>query len=416
MKRFIYIIISCLLFSSLAITHIAIAQEDVSSVKINSIQVDASSGFNHLKLLIKGRKPGYFEAVLDTRKATQKTLEYFFIGLAINEDRFWVDLNPYQADRVIDQSLENTDLGRIMLNADLRLKEDVTTLINPQVSKTGKEFWRRLFEKAQELGVTEIPVMTRVCIVPAETIAYETENQFSIIKSSLRVILKDSGYRDKIKDDRLLELDDFSYNLMQELILPELDKRVNEAYTYADLREVYNALILAQWYKGKFSYSTDPLLRAVNSNVINEAELNYSYSTEEIYQDYLKSFKGGEYSFSENDSFANPFNATVSVRHYFSGGVDFRRIGVVKKSSISEGVDKDSVLFVCDLLMPKGLDHPLQYAKSQVELTSGGSFKDRSPTLLVKNLPAISPVRFTEANMQHLNSIDRTERILLSKL
>ena len=416
MKKLSCILIFSLLFITLLGSGVAIAQEEVSSVKINSILVDVSPGYNHLKFLIKGRKSGNFEPILDTRKAVQKTLEYFFIGLAMNEDDFWVDLNPYQADRVINLRLGDTDLGRIMLNADLRLKEDVTTLINPQASKTGREFWRRLYAKAEELGLNDIPVITKVCIVPAETTAYETDNQFSIIKSSLRVRLEDpSAYFDSKMDKRHRELEDFSYSLMEELILSELNKRVNEAYAYADLREVYNALIMAQWYKERFSYSTDPLLRAVNFNVLKEAEVDYSYSTGEIYQDYLKSFKGGEYSFSEDDSFTSPFNGSVSIRHYFSGGVDFKSIRVARINSQPQ-TDANGTFLTCDLVIPQDVSHPLQYAKSQVELTSGDSFKDRSPAALVRNLPGIAPVKFAGADMQGLSSIDRTERLLLSKL
>ena len=411
MKRLSRILIISMLFTILIGLNTAIAQEQVSSVKINSILVDRSEGFDHIKFLIKGRKSGNFEPILDQRKAVQKTLEYFFIGLAMNEDSFWVNLNPYKSDRIIDPRLGDTDLGRIMLNADLRLKEDVTTLINPQLSETGREFWQRLYAKAQELGLNEIPVITKVCIVPAEVTAYETGNQFSIIKSTLRVRLEDPGSFSNKEDKRHQELEKFSYSLMEELILPELNKKVNESYGYADLREVYNALILARWYKENLSYSNDPLLRSVNLGVLKEAADDYSSSTEEIYQDYLKSFKGGEYSFSENDS----FGAGVSIKHYFSGGVDFKNIRIVRINSQPQ-TDVNDTFFTCDLLIPQGILQPLEYARNQIDLTLGNSLQDKSPAALVKSFPAISPISFTGQNMQDLNSIDRTERTLLSKL
>lgn len=392
-------------------------QEAVSSVTLNSISVDNTSEASHLRLLVKARKAGNFEPVLDTKRAAQKTLEFFFIGLIMNNEALWVNLNPDEPKRIIDSSLGNTDLGRIMLNADFRLKEDVSNMINPQTSKTGKEFWSRLYDKAQELGVTDkIPVVTRLWIVPAETTVYETDNQFSIVKSKLKVRLEPGYLSQGTKiDRRQQELQDFAPSLMEELVLPELNKRVNEAYAYADLREVYNALILAQWYKQKFNPYTDSLLRTVNFDILQDTEINYSYSPEQIYYDYIESLKQGEYSFTEKDAFASPFYTVITTRHYFSGGVDFRDIKVTKTDAQPQ-VDENSFFLSCDLFIPQGIARPLQYAKSQLELTVGNSLQDRSSIALVKNLPAIAPVRFAEANMQSLNSIDRTERLLLSKL
>ncbi|MCM8797602.1 MAG: hypothetical protein NC923_07010, partial [Candidatus Omnitrophica bacterium] len=247
MKKILYILIFSLLFVSSVGS--ADNPEQISSVKLTGLSVDNSQGFNHLRFLIKGRKPGNFEPILDVKKAAQKSLEYFFIGLIMHDEAFWVNLNPDEPDRIIESSLGNTDLGRIMLNADFRLKEDISSIINPQISQIGKEFWKRLYQKAEELNATDkIPVVTRLWIVPANTLVYEKNNQFSIVESTLEVHLEPAYYAQGIqmKDKRQQELQDFAAGLIQELVLPQLNKRVNEAYAYADLREVYNALVLAQ--------------------------------------------------------------------------------------------------------------------------------------------------------------------------
>lgn len=417
MKRVLYILIFSLLFISSVGS--ADNPEQVSSIKLESLSVDNSQGFNHLRFLIKGRKPGNFEPILDVSKAAQKSLEYFFIGLIMHDEAFWVNLNPDEPERIIEPSLGNTDLGRIMLNADFRLKEDVSNLINPQTSKTGKEFWRRLYNKAQELNAAnKIPVVTRLWIVPAKTEVYEKDNYFSIVKSTLKVRLKPAYLSQEMnmKDKRQEELQDFAAQLMEEIVLPQLNKRVNEAYAYADLKEVYNALILAQWYKQKFNPFTDSLLKITDYRILNDVELNYSYQPEQIYQDYLKSLKEGQYSFAESDSAPDGFSTIITTRHYFSGGVDFRNIRVSKTNNNPQDEDK-GVLLACDLFIPQGIDRPLQYAKNQLELTPGNVITERNATLaLARNLPAITPIRFAEQNMQSLNTIDKTERVLLSRL
>lgn len=414
-------LICALIFSSVFILSAgsAASPEQVSSVKLAGLSVDDSHGFSRLRFLVRGRKPGNFEPILDIKKATQKSLEYFFIGLVMRDEAFWVNLNPDEPYRIIEPSLGNTDLGRIMLNADLKLKEDVSSIINPQTSQTGREFWRRLYQKAQELNAADrIPVVTRLWIVPAETEIYEKGNCFSILKSTLRVHLEPAylSQAGGMRDKRQQELQGFAADLMAELVLPQLNRQINEAYAYADLREVYNALILAQWYKQRFNPYTDSLLKAVDYRLLEDAEVNYSYQPEEIYRDYLKSLKEGRYSFTESDGVAGGFYTTITTRHYFSGGVDFKNIKVTRTQANIQNQD-DEVLLACDLIIPQGTARPLQYAKNQLEVIPANAITERNATFaLARNLPAITPLRFAEQNLQSLNAIDKTERLLLSKL
>ncbi len=205
---------------------------------------------------------------------------------------------------------------------------------------------------------------------------------------------------------------------MEELVLPQLNKRINEAYSYADLRDVYNALILAHWYKEKFGSGYNSLLQTVNYQVLDDVKTEYTSTPNEIYRSYLKSIKEGQYSFSETETSGSPFGVVITTRHYFSGGVDLRDIRLANTSnSPVEETGKDSMLYTCDLLMPRDVERPLQYAKNELSISRGVNTQDNLSTImLARSLPAIAPVRFSEQNMQSLVVIDRTERVLLSKL
>ena len=395
--------------------------EAISAVQLTSLEVDTITGVNHLRFTVKARKAGNFEGISDINKATQKSLEHLFISLSLHDDAFWVNLNPDEPDRIINPTLANTDLGRIMLNADYRLKEDVADIINPQISQVGKEFWRRLYQKAEEMGAADkIPLVTRLWIVPDKVEVYEKQNHLYITKSRLKVKLEPAyvSLRTIFKDKREKELQDFTLELMEELVLPQLNKRINEAYSYADLRDVYNALILAHWYKDKFGSGYNSLLQTVSYQVLDDVETDYASTPNEIYQSYLKSIKEGQYSFSETETSSSNFATVITTRHYFSGGVDLRNIRLTNTASSPVAEEsKDNLLFTCDLLMPKGIERPLQYAKSELIVIKGINTQDSLSTImLAKSLPAIVPIRSTEANMQSLNLIDMTERILLSKL
>jgi len=392
--------------------------DDISAAGFYSLSVERSPGFNHLHLGIKGRRAGFFEGIIQPQKAMEKSLEYFFLGLLLQENSFWVNLNPNEPARIIDPVLANTDLGRIMLNADLRLKEDVAELLNPQTSAPGREFWKRLYEKAELLNSNKIPFTTRLWIVPGKVLVSEKDNKISILESELKVTLESAQLPyEEPKDKTLKELQDFSSELMEELILPALNKRVNSSYTYADLRDVYQALILALWYKQNFS-SQDALLQSVNFGILKELEDDYTFSPDEIYQEYLRSFKNGEYSFREPAPFSDFSYASVSVRHYFSGGVDLRNIRLAKTSSSPiEDNTKDSVFFSCDLLIPRNIDKPLQYAKSQAEVIKGIAAQDSFSTImLAHSLPAVAPVNLPERNLKTIDYIAKAEQIVLSKL
>ena len=78
---------------------------------------------------------------------TQNLLRYFFIGLALPNDKFWVNLRPDAPDNIIDADLARTDIGRIFLEADVQLKKDTAQFTSPQTPE-GKAYWDKLYQKA----------------------------------------------------------------------------------------------------------------------------------------------------------------------------------------------------------------------------------------------------------------------------
>ena len=65
-------------------------------------------------------------------------MKYFFIGLALPNEKFWVNLRPDSPDNILDPDLEKTDIGRIFLEADLQLKKDTCQLyFTPKPGRQG---------------------------------------------------------------------------------------------------------------------------------------------------------------------------------------------------------------------------------------------------------------------------------------
>ncbi|MEI6632114.1 MAG: hypothetical protein WCL25_05830, partial [bacterium] len=188
---------------------------------------------------------------------TKTLLKYFFIGLSLPNDSFWVNLRPDSPDNIIDPYLAQTDIGKIMLEADVQLKKD-TALATSPATPTGKQYWDKLYAKAGELFGSEnltIPTLTRPWIVPDEIIIRETAGAGSdrsdglnrhykdqapsayIYKATLKVMLEQDYLQNESRghlnvsynfdDPRSKQLNEYSSQLIRELIIPKLTKEIN---------------------------------------------------------------------------------------------------------------------------------------------------------------------------------------------
>jgi len=112
--------------------------------------------------------------------------------------------------------------------------------------------------------------------------------------------------------------------IVREIVIPQLTIEVNENKNFAHLRQVYNSLILATWYKKKIK---DSILEQIyaNKNKVAGVNINDPQEKEKIYQRYLRAFKKGVYNYIKDD--IDPLTQQTVPRKYFSGGVDCAMIG-----------------------------------------------------------------------------------------
>ena len=215
-------------------------------------------------------------------------------------------------------------------------------MTSPQTPE-GKVYWDKLYKKAGELFGSEnitIPTITMPWIVPNEIIIREAPDNAYIYKATLKVMLEEdylsgntqSPHRGgaeavyRFSDPRLKELNEYSTQLIKELIIPKLTCAVNTSKRYAPLRQVYYSLILAQWFKQKYGSSGNsraPGTRAPVNNymsMIDYGDLtnlvsSQPYDKQSYFKQYQESFAEGEYSLQE--PVYTPMGQ--SVRRYMSG-------------------------------------------------------------------------------------------------
>ena len=274
-------------------------------------------------LLDKGDLKNFGE--INFNDLTKTLLNYFFIGITLPNESFWVNLRPDEEDKIIDPLLAQTDVGKILVEADLQLKKDTAKATSPQTPE-GKVYWDKLYKKAEEFFGKDnlnIPTLIRPWIVPDEIIIRETENNAYIYKATLKVMLEQDYLRDSFlysfKDERLKALNEYSAQLIRELILPKLTKEVNTSKRYAPLRQVYYSLILAQWFKQRFYGRGGLYSWLINKKQLTGLASKEPWSKTTYFKEYQQSFKKGEYNLQE--PVYAPYGQTI--RSYFSGGIDF---------------------------------------------------------------------------------------------
>jgi hypothetical protein len=116
---------------------------------------------------------------------------------------------------------------------------------------------------------------------------------------------------------------------MRNIIVPLIEKEVNTGKHFAQLRQLYSAIIMAGWFKRKLK---DTVLNQIyfNQKKIKGADGNDPVLKEKIYNEYVKAFNHGVYNYVKKESVgANPAGAgqanyspakKIVKRQYFSGG------------------------------------------------------------------------------------------------
>jgi len=309
------------------------------------VMVHLSPAFN--PPILKGIKvypdnPFKFDFILDKgdsqlrndqlKDESAKLIKYFLASLTIPEKDLWVNLSPYEKDRIIPQSFGLTEMGRDLLAEDYMLKQITASLIYPDDS-IGKKFWKRIYEEAKKkFGTTNIPVnaFNKVWIVPEKAIVYEdsTEGTAYVVESKLKVMLEQDylslekhkgiqSHKAHFKDTNQI-----GSQILREVVIPELSKEVNENKNFSHLRQIYNSLILATWYKNKIK---DSILGQVyvNKNKVAGVNIGDSEEKDRIYQRYLWAFKKGVFNYIKED-----IGKKQIPRKYFSGGFSAEQFSI----------------------------------------------------------------------------------------
>ncbi|NTV29458.1 MAG: hypothetical protein HGA80_05195 [Candidatus Omnitrophica bacterium] len=319
-------------------------------------------------LVIHPEDPLKFDFLMDTgtemssgeelRREADRSIKYFLAALTVPEDDMWVNLSPLERDRIVPDGLGRTVLGRDLLAQDYVLKQLASSLLYPE-GALGKKFWARLYETSlSETGRVDVDLdsFSRVWIMPAAAQVWEHDGKVVILKSRLKVMLE-ADYKtesDKLDVGRQTpdvsnqtpgpsqssyssapkDVAERSRQILRELLIPALEREVNEGAHFARLRQVYAAMILSDWYKIRLR---DGLLGKAyaDRNKVAGIEFSDGIDKDAIYSRYLETVSKGVFNYirEEND----PHTGEAVPRKYFSGGFVKKGLRLLLLSGILSG-------------------------------------------------------------------------------
>jgi len=233
-----------------------------------------------------------------------KLIKYFLAALAVPDEQQWVNLSPYERNRIIPHTFGLTVMGRDLLAEDYILKQITASMLYPE-GAIGNEFWKRVYEQAEKhYGTTNIPVNTfnKVWIIPDKATVYEKGNTVYVLENHLKVMLE-QDYLSLQKHSPALpsalrnDVASVGANIIREIVLPALEKEVNEGKNFAPLRQVYSGMLLATWYKRTLKESILGKLYANKGKVkgVDQDPRN----NRQIYDQYLKAFKKRRFQYDQ---------------------------------------------------------------------------------------------------------------------
>jgi hypothetical protein len=277
------------------------------------------------------------------RQEYTKLLKYFLTSLTIPDKDQWVNLSPYEHNRIVADDFGKTEMGRDLLGQDYLLKQITSSLMYPE-SGLGKSFWDKIYAAAfAKYGNTNVPVNTfnKVWIIPDRATIYENKNTAYIIQSHLKVMLEEDylALNKHQGNNPNSFLHSLGSQIVRQIILPELEKEVNEGKNFAQLRQIISGMILSVWYK---KFLKESLLGKIYVDKGKVKGLNQDPKTnEEIYRQYLKSFKKGVYNYIKEDE--DKYTHRSVSRKYFAGGFHLDEAMVGRITDVTQ-ITKDPVL------------------------------------------------------------------------
>lgn len=364
-KTVIWTVLITFTIETLGYPSAAYAQSYLQSLPLPGTSVSLSPAY--APVLMKGIKtypdnPFRFDFLIDAgqqqlnaqeiSEESHKLIKYFLASLTVSEDDLWVNLSPYEKDRIMPTGFGMTEMGRDLLAQDYFLKQISASLLDP-TTQSGQEFWEKIYNKAAQSGgqIPNINTFNKVWIIPDFAEVYTAHGNAFVVDSHLKVMLDedftamqntlDTGHwtlaQNNSPSDQPLApnvqslTSDSASQTLREVIIPVIEKEVNEGENFAILRQIYHAMILATWFKRHLRNNLFSKVY-IGQNKVAGVDVDDKEIKEKIYQQYLAAFQKGAFHFIREDY--DPVTDEMIPRKYFAGEFLLRVLRYLKRGKL----------------------------------------------------------------------------------
>lgn len=250
------------------------------------------------------------------KRNAQMAMDAFYVWMALSPDKFWVNLNPTEPDRIIDQEFGKTQAGQVLLEADLEMKE-VSGRLQRDDTPLGKRFEDAL------RGTDKCFLGRRQWIEPTPATVREDGDQLYIIDAPLtvKVGLENSDISpNQSCDGQDPAITAQNGKLYQDMIMPAVVEAINKDPEFADLRRVYASRIAAEWYRKRNADKPTQYADVIDSG--NVAAWTVPWNSREVFDRYVYSYTHAKPTFSWKTQEGD----RTWTRGRSWGGVDFSKI------------------------------------------------------------------------------------------
>ncbi|MYU17406.1 hypothetical protein GTZ78_43660 [Streptomyces sp. SID8361] len=275
---------------------------DFSSLELSYVGAPVKGkGFNYSMKADYAKNPDTNPGYGGDAKLTMSS-DAMFTWLALTPDKFWVNLNPDQPETIMDSKFASTDAGRVLLEADLRLKHDFFKAMDPKTD-TGKAAWDGLVKR------NGWPCLNsgRNWIEPKTAKVREQDGGVYILDAPLKLKSEymdintpgPGGGRSCAEDLTKAEIE-HNERVLNNTVVPLVEKWINTEPQYADLRRVYNARVAAEYIRRKDAASPTDFHGIIDSNDVKRWPLrapNQDWDKQQVFDKYRKIFTEGEFKY-----------------------------------------------------------------------------------------------------------------------
>ncbi|MCO5999268.1 hypothetical protein [Actinoallomurus rhizosphaericola] len=292
---------------------------DFSTVQLRYLSDDPGSGVRY-SLSGRAAPPGLQQDMDSSIDAVVNSTADLRTWLVLSPDKFWVNLNPDEPDRIIDPDLGQTNAGRALLEADQQMKYTASKLMNPQTD-FGAQYWDAIAGSSGKACFT-----SRLWIVPGDVEVREDGSSLYILKATLAVktqathVAMPSRWFSCRSNP---QVDARSEHINRTMLVPKITQAINTAPEYAAIRRAFVARIVAQWIRKRHQEghhtSFDGL---IDSGKLGPSKLQNGWRPQQVYDVMLRMYQNGGFAYKRTVR----KGGTVVTSTVMTGGVDFSNL------------------------------------------------------------------------------------------